>query len=122
MMFLNNYRYTFDHLEKGQYSFRVQSISLAMTGTFTNYEFINIYDQGYSKMAIVGIVFLSLFISSLIGAAAFLHRQTRLRLRMRSLNASTQNIMVQLDEVSLGGSQEDDVPPFYHAQNNREFF
>lgn len=118
--FIQNYRYTFDHLDKGQYSFRVRSISLAMTGTYTAHIFISVHDQSYSTASIVGIVFLCLILT-LIGAALYFYRKKRLPHRMRSLNASTQNILSQMEEVDLDPSQDDDLPPFYHANSNNEF-
>lgn len=116
-------RYTFDHLDKGQYSFRVRSLSLAMTGAYTEYTFINIYNQSnVSPMGIVGTVFLCLLILISIVVAAYFYRKRRIRMRMRSLNASTQNIMAGMDEVALEPSIEEELPPFYHARGNNEFF
>lgn len=93
-----------------------------MTGTYTSHIFISVHDQSYSTASIVGIVLLCLIILTLIGAAIYFYRQKRLPNRMRSLNASTQNILSQMEEVDLDPSQDDDLPPFYHANSNNEFF
>lgn len=44
------------------------------------------------------------------------------RLRPRSLNASTQNIMLHTDEGSSGTHQDDEAPSFYRNIRDREFF
>lgn len=118
-----HFRYTFEHLNKGKYSFRVRSISLAMTGAFTELEFINVYDQKYSILSIIGIVFLCVFFTFLIlTVVIYFYRQLRLRLRIHSLNASTQNILMQMDELTSGYPQDEEAPSFYHAHNDRECF
>lgn len=118
-----HFRYTFEHLDKGRYVFRTRSISLAQTGAYTEYKFIVVYDPGYSILSITGIIFLSvLFICSIVAVVIFFYRQLRLRYRVRSLNASTQNIMMQMDEFSTGTPQDEEEPSFVHTHSDREFF
>lgn len=45
-------------------------------------------------------------------------------IRLRSLNASTQNILMQIDELSSGTPQDEEAPSFYHTHDgdDRELF
>lgn len=73
-------------------------------------------------MAIIGIVFLcTLFAFSIGSIVIYFYRQMRLRLRVRSLNASTQNILMQIDETDT--PQDEEAPSFYHTHTgDRELF
>lgn len=96
-------RYTFKHLDKGEYSFRVRSISLAATGVYTDYAFITIYDQSHSTPVIVGAVFVCLLLLTILGSAIYFGRQMRLRRRVHS--ASTEQII--MDDYNEKQEQEE---------------
>lgn len=116
-------RYTFEHLDKGRYVFRVRSISLAQTGAYTDYKFIVVYDPSNSTLGIILIIFLVILLASACATIGiYFYRRMRHRLRMRSLNASTQNIMLHTDDGSSGTHQDEEIPPFYHTQSDRVFF
>lgn len=94
-----------------------------MTGSFTDIEYITVYDQSYSIMSIIGIVFLFALFTILVSIVIiYFYRRFRLRLRVHSLNASTQNIMLQMDEIASGSLQDEEAPSFYHAHDDRELF
>lgn len=122
MLFLPFHRYTFLHLDKGQYSFRVRSVSLAQNGKYTDFQSISVYDKSISTVAIIGIVFACALCTFLLGSLViYFYRQMKHRLRIRSLNASTQNILMQMDEAET--VQDEDIPSFYHAQSaDRDLF
>lgn len=113
-VFSIQFRYTFEHLDKGYYSFRVRSVSLALTGAYTEYQFINVYDKSYSIIAIIGIIFFICLFVILVGTVViYFCRDLIHRLRVRSLNASTQNILMQIDESDA--PHEEEPPSFYRT-------
>lgn len=118
------FRFTFDHLAKGYYTIRVRSISLAQNGAYSKPCFILVHDQGYTVLGIIGLIFMCIVFTFLVGALVlYFYRLRNKRLRIRSLNASTQNIMMQMDGISMsGGPIDEDAPSFYHAHSDREFF
>lgn len=96
-----------------------------MTGSYTEYQFINVYDQGYSVFTIISIMFLVLVVTFCIGVTVmYYYRKFNLRRRIRSLNASTQNIMnmMQMDEVTGETAQEEEPPFFFAQQSHRDGF
>lgn len=125
---INNYlfqlfRYTFEHLDKGRYVFRVRSISLAQTGSYTDYTFLVVYDPSYSTLSIIGMIFAGiLFTVFIVTVIIYFYRLSRKRVQLRSINASTQNIMMQMDEFSTGTPQDEEAPSFYHTHDDHEFF
>lgn len=114
-------RYTFKHLDKGRYVFRARSVSLAQIGSYTDYKFLVVYDPTFSWSTTILIVgggsILTVFV---IAVVAFYYRQWRKHNRLRSLNASTQNILMQMDETSSTTPQDEEAPSFYHAHDGRE--
>lgn len=101
--------------------FRARSVSLAQTGSYTDYKFIVVYDPSLSTLAIVGIIFLGLIIAVVvITVPIFFYRQWRKRVRLRSLNASTQNILMQMDETSSITPMDEEAPSFYHKHDGEE--
>ncbi|XP_055296266.1 insulin-like receptor [Sitodiplosis mosellana] len=118
----NGHSYTVHHLDKGQYLFRVRSVSLALNGAYTEYQMVTIYDKSLSTMAIIGIVFLCVLVAFLIGTIViYFYRHMRHRLRVRSQNASTQNILLEMDETET--AHDEDIPSFYHANTaDRDLF
>lgn len=121
MSFFLGCRYTFEHLDKGRYVFRVRSVSLAQTGSYTDYKFLVVYDPTYSSpTAIIVLSSGSIFVVCVIAVIAFFYRQYRKRIRLRSLNASTQNILMQMDDTSSTTPQDEEAPSFYHAHDGEE--
>lgn len=117
------FRYTFEHLNKGQYILRVRSVSLAMLGAYTENQFINVYDQSSSIMGTIGVVFVCILFAIFLGTTIiYFYRRGRRRFRIRSLNASTQNIMMQMDELTSGSPQDEETPSFYQKNREHEFF
>lgn len=118
------FRYTFEHLNKGQYIIRVRSVSLAMLGAYTESQYINVYDQSSSIMGTIGVIFVCLLFGTLLGTIViYFYRHGRRRFRVRSLNASTQNIMMQMDDLTQSGSpQDEEAPSFYQKHRERDFF
>lgn len=114
-------RYTFEHLDKGRYVFRARSVSLAQTGSYTDYKFFVVYDPIYSSLTTVIIICSgSIFAVCIIAVIAFFYRRYLKRIRLRSLNASTQNILMQMDEASSTTPQDEEAPSFYHAHDGEE--
>lgn len=95
-----------------------------MTGAYSENHFITVQDQRYSILGIIGTIFLWCFFMCLMAATMiFFYRLYNKRIRIRSLNASTQNIMMQMDDTASHGSpQDEEAPSFYHAHSDREFF
>lgn len=109
-------------MENGQHEFRVRSISLAMTGAFTDYKYATVDDQSYSNstLLIISVLFLYILFGFLMGAIViYFYSHYKWRLRVRSLNASTQNILTQMEDLP-SETADDDTPSFYYAHSNPE--
>lgn len=108
-------------MDKGRYVFRARSVSLAQIGSYTDYKFIVVYDPSYSLLSIVGIIFAAILFTVLVLVLViYFYRRWRKRIQLRSLNASTQNILMQMDEGSSGTPQDEEAPSFYHAHDGDE--
>lgn len=93
-----------------------------MTGAFTEYKYATVLDQSYSNstLIIISVIFLCILFGFLLGAAViYFYSHYKGKLRVRSLNASTQNIITQMEDLPSEAA-DDDAPSFYHAHSNRE--
>lgn len=93
----NNKRYTVTNLQMGNYSFTVNSISLAMNGSPAPPKSIIVYNK-LSKGAITAIVIVSLVITGVcVTAVLFFWRRISERRRIAALAGSRMNILMSED-------------------------
>lgn len=115
------FRYTFEHLDKGRYVFRVRTISLAQTGSYTDYKFIVVYDPGHSTLFIIFTVFLSVVLAIAVATVIVWQFSGVFRKRWRfgrGRHPSIQNILIQMDEYSTGTPPDEEAPSFYHTHDD----
>lgn len=93
----NNKRYTMRNLQKGNYSFSISSISLAMNGSPTPFKSIIVYNT-MSTGAIIIIVIVSIaFAGACVAAVLYFWRRLSERRRIAALAGSRMNILMSED-------------------------
>ncbi|XP_031617136.1 insulin-like receptor [Contarinia nasturtii] len=115
--YANGKRYTFKNLKKGQHSFRVRSVSLAMTGAYSEYKFINILSDKPSPATVVGTVSLLLVCIFAVSIMVFCFMRYKRRHRVCDIHTSRQNILMEMEEFDR--PQEDEIPSFFFSQRSR---
>lgn len=114
MFFSSTFRYTFKHLDKGYYSFRVRSISLAQKGRYTDYQFVTVYDEshilpeGTGEVALIGVSLACIF---LLFVVYYLVRKMKQLQRSGGINESRQNIIMQMEEAGTNDEEGSDYQP-----------
>lgn len=92
-------------MAKGKYGFRLRSVSLAMTGAYTDYQFIDVYDQSYSALNIMAVLLLA--VSSAV-IALHLYQRFFVRCRVRNSQGSQENMMMNLEEINVSAPPKPD--------------
>lgn len=66
----------------------------------------------------------SVSIITIVTSLVYYVRHVRKRRQLRSINASTQNILMQIDGASSETPQDEEAPSFYHTHDgdDREVF
>lgn len=100
------------HLNRGKYGFRVASISLAMNGTFSDYQFIDIYGKESNTLTIVisvivGIMIIAVIILFKIYCIKYIRKRN-----MSTLSISRQNILSSMDD-----GIDDDTQSIYFPED-----
>lgn len=110
----NARRYSLPRLKTGYYSFRVRSMSLAINGSFTEPQYVNISEQTVSLVGTIAVTAVLIIICIASAIVVLVHRRYGWSFGRRNddLHISRQNLTVESEESPI-----DDEPPAY--QQNR---